>query len=90
VNQPLLSWRKTNKGTSFAGIGSLEGDILAVIWEGPATGVSIRYVYEELLRGRRIAYTTVMTVMNNLVKKQLLTRDTTQITYIYRAAIAAR
>jgi predicted transcriptional regulator len=87
VNQPPLSWKTTAKGTSFAGIGSLEGDILAVIWEGPSTGVSVRYVYEELLTRRRIAYTTVMTVMVNLTKKGLLARDRSQITHIYRAAI---
>jgi predicted transcriptional regulator len=87
VNQPPLSWKTTAKGTSFAGIGSLEGDILAVIWEGPSTGVSVRYVYEELLTRRRIAYTTVMTVMVNLTKKGLLARDKSQITHIYRAAI---
>jgi len=32
---------------------------------------------------RQIAYTTVMTVMNNLVKKELLTQDRTSIAYVY-------
>ena len=47
----------------------------------------MRDVYETLRERRQIAYTTVMTVMNNLVKKELLTQDRTSIAYLYTAAI---
>jgi predicted transcriptional regulator len=76
---------RSSKGTPFTGIGSLEADILAIVWEKER--VSVRDVYETLLQRRPIAYTTVMTVMNNLVKKNLLAQDRTNIAYVYTPAI---
>jgi predicted transcriptional regulator len=79
------TWLKGTKGTTFIGIGPLESDILAIIWErGRAT---VRDVYETLRGQRQIAYTTVMTVMNTLVKKELLTQDRTATAYVYVPAI---
>jgi predicted transcriptional regulator len=80
-----LKWLKGTKGTPFMGIGSLEADILAIIWERPRA--TVRDVYETLREQRQIAYTTVMTVMNNLVKKGLLSQDRTAIAYVYTPAI---
>jgi BlaI family transcriptional regulator, penicillinase repressor len=76
---------RSSKGTPFTGIGSLEADILAIVWEKER--VRVRDVYEVLRERRPIAYTTVMTVMNNLVKKNLLTQDKTNIAYLYTPAI---
>jgi BlaI family transcriptional regulator, penicillinase repressor len=78
-------WMRSSKGTPFTGIGSLEADILAIVWEKER--VSVRDVYETLRERRPIAYTTVMTVMNNLVKKNLLAQDKTNIAYLYTPAI---
>jgi len=78
-------WLKSTKGAPFTGIGSLEADILAIIWERQQA--TVRDVYETLREQRQIAYTTVMTVMNNLVKKELLTQDRTSIAYVYTPAI---
>ena len=78
-------WLKSTKGAPFTGIGSLEADILAIIWESQRA--TVRDVYETLREQRPIAYTTVMTVMNNLVKKDLLTQDRTAIAYVYTPAI---
>ena len=78
-------WLKSTKGAPFTGIGSLEADILAIIWESQRA--TVRDVYETLRERRAIAYTTVMTVMNNLVKKELLTQDRTSIAYVYTPAI---
>ena len=78
-------WLKSTKGAPFTGIGSLEADILAIIWERKQA--TVRDVYETLREQRQIAYTTVMTVMNNLVKKELLTQDRTAIAYVYTPAI---
>jgi predicted transcriptional regulator len=78
-------WLRSTKGAPFTGIGSLEADILAVVWEKGQT--TVRAVYETLRERRTIAYTTVMTVMNNLVKKHLLTQDKSGIAYIYTPAI---
>ena len=81
-------WLRSTKGAPFTGIGSLEADILAVVWKTETT--TVRAVYETLRERRTIAYTTVMTVMNNLVKKNLLEQDKKAIAYVYRAAIPGR
>ena len=78
-------WMKSAKGSTFTGIGSLEAEILAVVWERDSA--TVRDVYEELRERRPIAYTTVMTVMNNLVKKKLLAQDTKNIAYVYTPAM---
>lgn len=81
----LVKKTKSNK-IGIDGIGKLEAEIMSVIWEndGPIT---VREVYEELRKKRKIAYTTVMTVMNNLSDKKLLNQDKTTTTYIYTPAI---
>lgn len=78
-------WLRSTKGTAFTGIGSLEAEILAVVWEQQET--TVRAVYETLRQRRQIAYTTVMTVMNNLVKKNLLSQDRSGVAYVYRPAV---
>ncbi len=89
MDEPLQpKWIRSSKGAPFTGIGSLEADILAVVWELDTT--TVRQVYETLRERRQIAYTTVMTVMNNLVKKHLLTQDKTRIAYLYTPAIPGR
>ena len=80
-----FKWMQGTKGTAFAGIGPLEADILVIVWDKER--VSVRDVYETLRAQRRIAYTTVMTVMNNLAKKDLLKQDRTGIAYLYTAAV---
>jgi predicted transcriptional regulator len=79
-------WLRSTKGVPFTGIGSLEADILAIVWESDR--VTVRDVYETLRSRRKIAYTTVMTVMNNLVKKHLLNQDKSNIAYVYTPAIS--
>ena len=81
-------WLRSMKGAPFTGIGSLEADILAVVWDRGTT--TVRDVYETLRARRQIAYTTVMTVMNNLVKKHLLTQDTAGVAYRYAPAVPGR
>ena len=81
------SWTKHTKGSAFSGIGPLEADILAIVWERDPQAVSVRDVYERLLRERRIAYTTVMSVMANLHKKGLLARDDSGKAFLYSAAV---
>ena len=54
--------------------GELEVVVMHVLWsrDGSAT---VRDVLEELRRTRSIAYTTVMTVMDNLYRKGFLARE---------------
>ena len=88
MDQSRPKWMKSTKGAPFTGIGSLEAEILAVVWQHDST--TVRDVYETLRARRPIAYTTVMTVMNNLVKKQLLSQDKSEIAYVYTPAIPGR
>lgn len=49
---------------------------------------TVRDIFELLLaRGRSLAYTTVMTVMGRLARKQLLVRELSGKTHVYRAAL---
>lgn len=52
-------------------------------WDRAAT---VREVLEDLQRDRRIAYTTVMTVLDNLHGKGILTRELDGRAYRYRPA----
>ena len=83
-NKP--TWMRRGKGRTFASLGFLEADILAIVWERKQA--TVRDVYETLLERRRIAYTTVMTVMVNLTTKGLLARDHANTAYLYTPAIA--
>jgi BlaI family penicillinase repressor len=54
---------------------------MKVVWErGSAT---VRDVYEELLKRRKIAYTTVMTVMGVLDQKGRLKKSVSGRAYVY-------
>jgi predicted transcriptional regulator len=55
---------------------------MKVVWRlGQAT---VREVYEELLEQRRIAYTTVMTMMGILEDKGYLSKSQGERAYVYR------
>jgi len=57
---------------------------MKVVWKlGPAT---VRQVYETLLEKRRIAYTTVMTMMNILETKGYLKKQQGDRAYVYQPA----
>ncbi len=57
---------------SFHLLGDLEKQIMEIVWKQEQ--VTVRGVVEILHKKREIAYTTVMTVMNRLSEKKLLTR----------------
>lgn len=57
--------------------------IMKVVWDlGDAT---VRDVYERLRMGRRIAYTTVLTMMGILEQKGYLRKSRAERAYVYRA-----
>jgi predicted transcriptional regulator len=76
---------KSNK-IGIEGIGKLEAEIMSTIWR-LNKGVTVRDVYEEMRSQRKIAYTTIMTVMNNLSDKKLLKQDRAATAYIYTPTI---
>ncbi|MGH3328533.1 MAG: BlaI/MecI/CopY family transcriptional regulator [Streptomycetales bacterium] len=64
--------------------GELEAVIMDRVWSRTQT-VSVREVLEDLLRERRLAYTTVMSVMDNLHRKGALARERDGRAYRYWA-----
>ena len=61
-----------------------ELEIMKVIWKlGPVT---VRQVYEHLLERRKIAYTTVMTMMNILETKGFLKKRDGDKAFVYAPA----
>lgn len=66
-------------------LGELEAAIMRMMWTMESS--TVRGVFD-LLRaeGRSLAYTTVMTVMARLTEKDLLTRELSGKTHVYRAA----
>jgi predicted transcriptional regulator len=64
-------------------LGPLEQEVMDLIWSHQR--LTVREVLVKLQLQRPIAYTTVMTIMNRLVKKGFLHRDTRGKTFIYSA-----
>lgn len=76
--------KTSDKGKPVFGVGALEARILGVVYDVGATdGITVREVYEVLLKERKIAYTTAMTVMTNLMNKGLLSVDTSNVAFVY-------
>jgi len=78
-------WRRRDRSRDLTGLGWLEADVLRVVWD--KGDVTVRDVYEELREQRRIAYTTVMSVLRNLAAKGLLEQDKSQSAYAYRPRV---
>lgn len=68
-------------------LGDAELEVLKALWDaGPAT---VRQVLARLhRRGRRVAYTTVLTVLTRLEQKGFVTSDKSGLAYVYRAAVS--
>ncbi|TFV55211.1 BlaI/MecI/CopY family transcriptional regulator [Mycobacterium sp. PS03-16] len=64
------------------GFGDLEAVVMDLAWEHDAP-VLVRELYDEISMHRPIAYTTVMSTMDNLHRKGWLTRDKTGKAYRY-------
>ncbi|HEX9373119.1 MAG TPA: BlaI/MecI/CopY family transcriptional regulator [Roseiflexaceae bacterium] len=66
--------------------GSLEADIMTLIWERQEA--SARDIFEALRdQGQRLSYGATKTVLDRLVKKQVLTRTLEGNQYLYRAQL---
>lgn len=64
-----------------------ELDVLRALWDlGPAT---VRQVMQHLHdRGRRVAYTTVLTFLSRLEQKGYVRSDKSELAYVYRAKLS--
>lgn len=69
------------------GLGELESAVMDVLWsiEQPA---KVRDVLERLDTGRPLAYTTVMTVLDNLYRKAWVQREKDGKAYRYEPAFS--
>jgi BlaI family transcriptional regulator, penicillinase repressor len=61
-----------------------ELEIMKVVWG--LESATVRDVYEALLKRRKVAYTTVMTMMNILEEKGYLKKKQAERAYLYRPA----
>ncbi len=69
----------------FSGLGELERAVMTVLWDhGPDQ--SVRQVLTRLRDSRDLAYTTVMTVLDRLAKKDLALRTREGRAWLYSAA----
>ena len=62
-----------------------ELEIMKVVWR--LEKATVRAVYEVLLERRRIAYTTVMTMMKILEKKKYLSKTQDEKAYVYTPSV---
>lgn len=68
-------------------LGELEKEVMEVVWQN-AKPTTVRHVFESIRKKRKIAYTTVMTIMGRLVKKGFLKTEVSGKAYIYKAVFS--
>jgi hypothetical protein len=82
--EPLLRTFRPDRPGIRKILGDLEAEIMEYVWARPAEqGVTVREVFEAISTQRHIAYTTVMSTMSRLAKKQVLRVTTEQTAYRY-------
>ena len=63
----------------------LETQVLSVLWEqGPST---VRHVLSQLPDGKQRAYTTVLTIMQGMEKKKLVSRTRDGAAHVYHPEV---
>lgn len=67
----------------MAELGHLEAAVMDRLWTWDRP-VAVRDVLEDLQRERPLAYTTVMTVLDNLHRKRMVMREKSGRAYLYR------
>ncbi len=72
---------------SLIPLGDTEMEILHHVWQ--LKSATVAQVQERILQERKVAYTTVMTIMKNLSDKGLLEKELNGNTYVYRPAQSA-
>ena len=82
MRRRFLFWGfKSSEELLEKSLGALERDVMALVWRREE--VNVRDACDEL--GSIVAYTTVMTTMDRLFKKGLLTRRKVGRAFLYRA-----
>lgn len=65
-------------------LGELEATVMDVLWRA-SEPMLVREVLDEIAKERSLAYTTVMTVLDNLHRKEWVVREMEGRAYHYRA-----
>lgn len=76
---------KDNSAVIDAGLGELEAHVMQIVWQQKKA--TVKDVFIELYPKRRLAYTTIMTVMRRLAEKGVLEQDRSTKTYLYTPKI---
>ena len=66
-------------------LGDLEREVMTQLWDA-GEPLTVRQVHERLSRQRDLAYTTVMTVLDRLAKKGVVTQHRVARAYTYAPA----
>lgn len=69
------------------GLGELEAAVMGVLWQADEP-MKVRAVLDRLDTGRQLAYTTVMTVLDNLHRKEWVEREREGRAYYYRPSLS--
>lgn len=86
--EPAISVFRPDRPGIRKVLGDLEAEIMELIWARPTDqGTTVRDVFASLYKQREIAYTTVMSTMARLAKKQLLRVEKHEQTYIYTPTV---
>lgn len=67
-------------------LGKLEAAVMDVLWSTDAP-LTVREVLEKMPPQRNLAYTTVMTVLGNLLRKGMLEREPVGRAFSYRPTV---
>ncbi|MDI6715964.1 MAG: BlaI/MecI/CopY family transcriptional regulator [Actinomycetota bacterium] len=78
---------KTNKSlrSESMGLGNLEASVLQIVWR--LNKATVKDVFLELYPQRKLAYTTIMTVLRRLSEKGILNQNKKLKTYVYSPKI---
>jgi predicted transcriptional regulator len=65
-------------------LGDLERSVMETLWDAGDGWLTVRDVHDRLSTGRDIAYTTVMTVLDRMTRKQIVEREREGRAWRYR------
>lgn len=78
--------RRKKRKMGINALGDLEVDVMGIVWD--MNTATVKDVFEVMYKRRGLAYTTIMTVMNRLAIKGILSQDKSAVPYIYRPLVA--
>ncbi len=89
MKERFLSGYRPGKPGLEKVLGSLESEIMEVIWQKDCE-VCVRDVLDALIAKRDIAYTTVMTIMGRLAAKKILLKRKVGNAFYFSAALTRK